>query len=153
MNSKNKTETEHKTDDILAAKNKRLCLICEKEIQLIEKDMNMLDGGGFIEASFGYGSKHDQIGLRQPKHSPTDHSLKDHPGYSPVNVSWIFEEALGKTFYAPNGKYPVESVVAPWVENCDLKTKILASYRICSYICDECFEKKIHLFYGEEEKC
>jgi hypothetical protein len=145
---KRKTES-----DILKAKDKRLCLICEKEINLIEHNSNMLDGGGFIEASFGYGSKHDQIGLRLPKHDPFDPVLKDHPGYSACDLGKIFggEKDKGKTVYIPNGSFPIESMPIPGIENEDIVTRILSSYRVCSYICDECFEKKIHLFYGEEK--
>lgn len=114
---KKKRKTVKKTE--MKAKNKRLCLICEKKIDLIEPGFDMLDGGGFVKVSFGYGSKHDQIGLREPKH---------------------------------NDKYPIESIPIPGVENEDLITRILASYKVCSYICDECFEKKIHLFWGEEQQ-
>jgi len=151
MSSKKK---KRKTDsDILKAKKKCLCLICEKEINLVEHDFNMLDGGGFIEASFGYGSKHDQIGLRQPSHNPFDPALKDHPGYTPIDYGKRFgiKEKEGTMMYIPNGKFPIESEPISGIENEDIVTRILSSYRVCSYICDECFEKKIHLFYGEEK--
>lgn len=38
-----------------------ICLICEKEIAKLHDGTECINGGGCLIASFGYGSKHDQI--------------------------------------------------------------------------------------------
>lgn len=100
------------------------CIICEKELRSLAEAIDPLcciEGGGVIDVHMGYGSSYDQAILWEPAvSSPEEVITKD--------TKWKRVD---------------------WAINSDNKLRnLMACNKVRGCICDECLEKKQHLFKG-----
>lgn len=117
-------------------KKVNICIVCEKELEPVDyASVAQPYDGGEIRANFSFGSRYDYIGFRSPVVGPpyTEHDLGE-----PFGVI-----KSGQLI----GTEPREgSMDAPERAN-----RLAACSHILAVICDDCFEKKAHLFKGYEE--
>jgi hypothetical protein len=113
-----------------------ICVICEKELEPVSYDsIGQPYYGGELKVSFNYGSRYDYMGYQLPVTGPpyTDHDMGEPMG---VITSGTFV-----------GTEPREETL-----NSESRAERLAScHRIIGVICDDCFEKKAHLFRGYQK--
>lgn len=122
------------------------CIICEQELEDVDPDsIAQPYGGGEVKVSFCYGSrKFDSMGLREGC-------------FVDGHEEYVTGKLNGKPIRFPqhNWSKPLsdeELQERSEHKGMDLRTvRLSACNRILGVICDECFEKKAHLFQGYEK--
>lgn len=116
------------------------CIICETELNSIspenspQSELNP-DNGGIVLFEFGFGSKFDWMGYRNPIRG------------GPVTIYKNFFKK-GKDLHYQD---TVDTEPHPERLKSQNRTEQLCACRkIIGVICDSCFEKKSHLFVGYE---
>ena len=124
-------------------KKVNICIVCETELEPVQYDsIAQPYGGSEIRIHHCFGSRYDFIGFRNPIHEPGfhAHALAILNGEEPPP----FEQ---KTSCGIIGSEPKE------IPKEALRVhKLAACSHILGVLCDDCFEKKAHLFKGYEEK-
>jgi hypothetical protein len=119
-----------------------ICILCEKELEPTSYDtIAQPYDGSEIRIRHCYGSRYDFIGFRNPIHEP---GFREH-------VLAVLERREPPPFEqnTPCGVLGSEPKDIP--KDADRVYRLAACSHILAVLCDDCFEKKAHLFKGYEK--